>query len=105
MTDVVVTDTLLLVEVPPPAAPKAESSLESKLCFGYAREQLEAAFKKVQNPKNWKLAVSGIIDEKDVALTSAAIAFFTGSAMDVTQKFKNGRVRIWAAGYYACIGS
>jgi hypothetical protein len=70
------------------------------------REELKAAFEKVQNKEHWKNPIDAFIDPKEYGITDDAIAYFTG-----TQAFFNsnnltlaqceaGMVRVTADGYY-----
>lgn len=72
---------------------------------GYALDELTAAFGLVKNPGNWKLAVDAVIGagvSRD--LVEAALLFFAGSP-PVFISLPDGRARVLAAGYYACIGA
>jgi hypothetical protein len=71
------------------------------------QEQLDAAFKRVSPKPHWKARINATIDvagDADVALIEDAIVHFTGSIANVT-RFKNGRARFTAAGYWSAIGS
>lgn len=71
--------------------------------YGVTRGELSVAFKKVQNPENWKYAISATIDIKDQEIVKNAIIFFTGSVP--TFHWVAGKVVVKAAGYYAAIGA
>ena len=45
-----------------------------------------------------------VLDDEDYELAAAAVAYFTGSNLDIT-KNKNNQYTVYAAGYYAAIGS
>lgn len=79
--------------------------MERKLTMGYGEPALRAAFDKVKNKDHWKLEIRAVIPATELDVTSAAVSFYTGSALQVMRQFKNGRVRVWAAGYYAAVGS
>ena len=85
---------------PPEVKPNA-----SNLTFGYPREALSEAFDKVKNSEHWKGEISATIDEDDFGVTNSAVIFFTGSSLEVLEKLPNGRLRVWAAGYWSAIGS
>ena len=80
---------------------------------GYTTKQLKQAFEKVQNKTNWKLPVYGIVLGTDIAITKAAIIFYTGSIPKFTPKgikFKSDGVEkewnvVEADGYYEAIGA
>jgi hypothetical protein len=77
---------------------------DDKLVYlGYTRNQLEAAFKKVQNKTHWKNPISAIISEGDVNVVGAAIDFYTGGGAEFSTHSKG--VRVTAPGYYAIIGA
>jgi hypothetical protein len=69
----------------------------------YTQEQLEAAFKLVQNKKHWKNPINATIEnpgEEQVACIEEAVIHFTGSIPDVVT-LKGGKIRVQAEGYYA----
>lgn len=72
---------------------------------GYSTDQLKMAFDQVKNKSHWKNPVSATIFEDDLNIVSAAVAFYTGSNVEVTRTYKNGKVRIYAAGYFNAIGA
>lgn len=47
--------------------------------YGYTKEQLIAAFDKVKNKEHWKNPIDSFCNSNDVAVTYAAIEYFTGT--------------------------
>lgn len=79
---------------------------------GYTRNQLKAAFERVQNPDNWKMPTKEVfVDSEDEAkLIRSAIEFYTGGSPFITQvydqRFQMYRWKIsQTKGYYYYIGS
>lgn len=54
-----------------------------KVYKDYTQDQLEAAFNKVSNPKDWKDEINAIIDCSEIDVTVAAIEFFTATKVNV----------------------
>lgn len=79
----------------------------------YTQEQLEAAFKLVQPPGNWKNPIQArvLLDDAGVELTRQAIVHFTGGgAIDFVPANRptvNGKTlyTVTAPGYYVVIGA
>lgn len=74
-----------------------------KTPFGeYTYEQLEKAFDKVADPGDWKAPIYKRIMRSEVAITFAAVEFFTATMLIVTQDIP-GRpdVTVQAMGYRA----
>ena len=75
------------------------------------RGQLDEAFKRVQNPENWKMPISTSVDVNDweKALLHEAIIFFTGSVPTWIGRtgatLPRCRYTVKAAGYYAAVGA
>jgi hypothetical protein len=71
---------------------------------GYTQTQLEAAFKKVQHPENWKFGNKVWVEEAELDVTCHAIDYFTGGEWEdyETQGTKH---LIEFPGYYAVIGA
>jgi len=76
-----------------------------RILGGYTQEQLEVAFRVVQNPEHWKNPVRAIIPATQLEVTKAAIIHFTGSTAVVTPCPNGTQVQVEAAGYYAAIGA
>lgn len=73
----------------------------------YTSEELNKAFNRVANSKNWKNRINRVVEIKDDEerdLISEAIIHFTGSCPDFIEQ-SNGKVRVVANGYYATIGA
>lgn len=81
-----------------------KKELEAALKTKYPIEQMDAAFKKVQDNRNWKNPINAVIDAGQEDITTEAIIFYTGSIAQYTPAGK-GKVRVEAAGYYLTIGS
>ena len=71
----------------------------------FTDEELHDAFDLVKNRNNWKMPIRGrVIPEDKVDAVVEAISYFCGSPSEV-YPHKPGFVKVYAAGYYACIGS
>lgn len=71
---------------------------------GYTQQQLSDAFDLVKNRENWKLPINALVpSDADKRLIEAACIYFAGSPCEFIKQGK--RLRVVAAGYYACIGS
>jgi chromosome condensin MukBEF MukE localization factor len=73
----------------------------------YTQEQLQAAFNKVANSKNWKNRINRIVtvaDDSERDLIARAVIHFTGSVADFIELGDN-KYRVIADGYYAAIGA
>ncbi len=65
----------------------------------YSQSELEAAFLKVANKKDWKYPISAVIDPSDRDIVNAAIDHFVyGGAL--FEKLSTGKLRVRAQGYY-----
>lgn len=75
---------------------------------GYTREELKAAFERVQDPTNWKNPIKAVITVKDrdaeTRVIGSAIDFFAGGGAEFQDGPKN-TVRVRAPGYYVLIGA
>lgn len=68
----------------------------------FTQEQLEAAFKKVQNADHWKNPIDAVIDTADIDVTRAAIQHFTGTQAEFKLCIgQHGKWRVEAEGYRA----
>ena len=90
---------------------------------GFTREELKAAFERVEPAGNWKLEIDATIRvglaglAASSKLLKAAVAFYTGSVATValisdSSHWTRGRpetesvlIRVTAAGYYRTIGA
>lgn len=82
------------------------SDYEVKCFSGKLRMQsaLNAAFDKVADKANWKLPVEAVIDAGELELIADAVVHFTGSELSsVTES--EGKLRVFAKGYYAAVGA
>jgi hypothetical protein len=64
----------------------------------FSREELSAAFSKVQNPNHWKDSIYSIIDAKDKEVVARAIPYFTATEPTFTD-IGNGQLLVRADGY------
>ena len=92
---------LMQVDAPKPAAMVKKPGA---VFFNYTQEELRQAFDKIKTPGNWKESIRATIPAEDYDLASAAVAYFTGSNLEITAN-KNNQYTVYAAGYYAAIGS
>jgi hypothetical protein len=71
-----------------------------------SREELLAAFGKVEPLGNWKLPVNAVVEleEDELPMVNEAVIFFTGSVPKFLSK--GGKTyRVQAVGYYNAIGA
>lgn len=70
----------------------------------HTREELKAAFEKVQNKEHWKNPIDAFISPDDYEVTDEAIAFFTGTRINscvvISGGPNKGKWHIKADGYY-----
>ena len=66
----------------------------------YTRDELTAAFNKVENPKDWRAPINKTIEADDGLLDviCEAVIFFTGTVPEF-KLLKNGKYRVTAIGY------
>lgn len=81
-----------LVEVPIPT--KGEKR-------DYTQAELQAAFDRVKNAKNWKARIDRAIDVKDLDVTLCAISHFTGTIAQEYSHPNPNKVIVRAKGYSA----
>jgi hypothetical protein len=70
----------------------------------YPVEQMDKAFKLVQNKEHWKNPINAVIAAKDRDVVDEAIIYYTGSVGAFTP-MKGGKLRVRADGYYIAIGA
>lgn len=70
----------------------------------WTREELAAAWKLVKPHPDWKDPVDATVPNEGLDVIEDAVLFFAGSPVTF-QPAGGGKVRVTAAGYYACIGS
>ena len=92
-----------LVRVDPPK-PDAVVRKPDAVFFNYTQEELRQAFDKIKKPGNWKGPIRATIPAEDYNLAAAAVAYFTGSNLEIEDN-TNHQYTVYAAGYYAVIGS
>jgi hypothetical protein len=96
-------NTMQLVRVDPPK-PAAVAKKPDAVFFNYTQEELRQAFDKIKTPGNWKESIRATIPAEDYNLAAAAVAYFTGSNLEIEDN-TNHQYTVYAAGYYAAIGS
>jgi hypothetical protein len=96
-------NTMQLVRVDPPK-PDAVVRKPDAVFFNYTQEELRQAFDKIKKPGNWKGPIRATIPAEDYNLAAAAVAYFTGSNLEIEDN-TNHQYTVYAAGYYAVIGS
>jgi hypothetical protein len=75
---------------------------------GYDMKQLQVAFNKVKDKRDWKNPIDALVDpSEDIAVISAAITYFGCGPSDYVTVIRKGKekIRVRAAGYYACTGT
>jgi hypothetical protein len=87
-----------------PPIPAAIKTKPDAVFFNYTQEELQQAFDKIKTPSNWKEPIQATIPAEDYNLASAAVAYFTGSQLEIEDN-TSGQYIVYAAGYYAAIGS
>ena len=73
---------------------------------GFTRGDLSAAFDRVADKGNWKLAIDALVtvaDPRELLLIARAVPFFAGCEAEITAEGRGHRVR--AVGYYAAVGA
>jgi hypothetical protein len=88
---------------------------EEKVAEVYGRKcdrgDLEAAFHKVADPKNWKHAINAdvVLNDVEVETVRQAVIFFTGSVPTfrpvARASVKRWRYHVSAVGYYSAVGA
>ncbi len=91
VTPVAATD-LIIEEVPIPAKGSGRE---------YTQAELQAAFDRVKNAKNWKARIDRTIDVKDLDVTLQAIVHFTGTVAQEYSHPNPNKVIVRAKGYSA----
>jgi hypothetical protein len=73
----------------------------------YTEAELHAAFDLVKNRNNWKMPVRGrLIPTEMTAIVAEALIYFCGSPCEIVEDpSRPGHSRVYAAGYYACVGA
>ena len=92
---------LMQVDAPKPAAMVQKPGA---VFFNYTQEELQQAFDKIKTLGNWKEPIRATIPAADYNLAAAAVAYFTGSNLEIEDN-TNHQYTVYAAGYYAVIGS
>lgn len=84
--------------------PQAVATNPDAVFFNYTQDELQHAFNQIKNQGNWKESIRATIPAEDYNLAAAAVAYFTGSNLEVVEN-QNNQYTVYAAGYYAAIGS
>lgn len=66
---------------------------------GFSEEQLDAAFGKVADPRDWRNPIYEVVDRDVVAVTVAAIEFFTATTVTVKDLDWNDEFMVQSVGY------
>ncbi len=66
--------------------------------------EMDVAFTRVQDKDHWKNPVNAVVEADEVEVTRAAVAFYTGSEAHFEAR-EDGRVNVWAEGYYNAVGA
>ena len=79
---------------------------ETAVYRGYTLKQLDQAFELVRHPDHWKLPIEYVIVVEDLDLVDAAVGYFTGEGVAVTDVYRSEIDDKWkclvsARGYYA----
>ena len=72
---------------------------------GYTRDELKAAFEKVQDLDHWKNPIFTRIPIKDVDVTRAAIEFYVGDSPTVSRHPSGQDAYVESDGYYKIVGA
>jgi hypothetical protein len=74
----------------------------------YSKEELHAAFSRVQNSSNWKMPVHAMIPATDEDVTREAVIFYAGCVPTFRKPTKGGfegQLIVSAVGYYNAVGA
>lgn len=66
----------------------------------FTQEQLQEAFNRVRNPKDWKAPIDAVVRCQDLELIGAAVQYFTATTITILER-KAWLCRIAADGYRA----
>lgn len=66
---------------------------------GFTEQQLDAAFNKVADPRDWRNPIYEVVDRDVVAVTVAAIEFFTATTVRVKDLDWNDEFMVHSVGY------
>jgi S-formylglutathione hydrolase FrmB len=76
---------------------------------GYAYAALKSAFDQIQNPDNWKEAITAEIPAQAFDQYNAAAEFYTGAGLAIVGTFTRAdgcqMVAVTGPGYYATVGA
>jgi len=73
---------------------------EIETLFGtFTRGQMQAAFDKVRDKDDWRAPIVAIIHESNLAVTRAAVQFFTGTLLTLKSKSDRGFCVVMATGF------
>ncbi len=72
---------------------------------GYTLDQLSEAFDTVKNPENWKYPIDAVVPkDANLDLIGRAVTWFAGCIIEYGT-LPDGRIRVYADGYYNSVGS
>ena len=94
---------MTLIRVDPPKSKEIKLRPDA-VFFNYTQKELERAFTKVKNKKDWKRSIRAIVNAEDFDVICAAVAYFTGSQLEIAENLGK-KYRVHALGYYSAIGS
>jgi hypothetical protein len=78
---------------------------DEQVYMGHTLIRLHEAFDAVKDKTNWKNPIKATIPDNQMAITEAAIAFFTGGLIEKYVKKDATHFTIYSRGYYHYIGS
>lgn len=68
---------------------------------GFTKGELDAAFDAVKNPTDWRAAILARVAYEALAVTVAAIEFFTATEVSVSRDLSAGGYKVYSIGYRA----
>lgn len=66
----------------------------------FSRQEMEKAFRAVQDKEHWKNPINSCVRAEDVEVTKEAIVYFTATEATLGENLGNGWYKIMAPGYY-----
>jgi hypothetical protein len=84
----------------------APKSINPETGTSYSREELKAAFERVENSENWKNPINSIVKASDEELDAIkeAVIFFAG-CVPTFLRLPQDQVLVTAVGYYGAVGA
>lgn len=65
----------------------------------YSKEEMSAAFDKVEDKDHWKNPILATIHEDDLEVTAQAVKFYTATSLEVVERKPDGMILVGAIGY------